>query len=217
MRKNNKKIKRKKVILISLISVLILIIIGILIYFKASNKEVETSAQPMEKELVVEILDEEDINNIEELQENTIDENTIDENTEINEKDNNVANQNTSSNINAKNNNTPYYIKVNYGAQVVTIYGKDANGDYTVPVKAMVCSTGTATPKSGVYTIPGRWTWGKLFGNVYGQYCVKITGNILFHSVPYLRKGDHASLEYWEYDKLGTAASAGCVRLKVED
>ena len=150
-------------------------------------------------------------------------ENTIDENTETNEKDNNIANKNTntntnaSSNVNTKNNTTPYYIKVNYGAQVVTIYGKDANGDYTVPVKAMVCSTGTSTPKSGVYSIPGRWTWGTLFGNVYGQYCVKITGNILFHSVPYLRKGDHASLEYWEYDKLGTAASAGCVRLKVED
>ena len=81
----------------------------------------------------------------------------------------------------------------------------------------MVCSTGTATPKSGIYSIPGRWPWGTLFGNVYGQYCIKITGNILFHSVPYLKRGDPGSLEYWEYDKLGTTASAGCVRLTVSD
>ena len=32
-----------------------------------------------------------------------------------------------------------------------------------------------------------------------------------------MRKGELDSLEYWEYDKLGTYASAGCVRLKVED
>ena len=35
-----------------------------------------------------------------------------------------------------------YFIKVNYGANVVTIYMKDSStGEYTVPVKAMVCST----------------------------------------------------------------------------
>lgn len=33
-----------------------------------------------------------------------------------------------------------YYIKVNYGANVVTIYQKDSNEEYTKPVKAMVCS-----------------------------------------------------------------------------
>ena len=80
----------------------------------------------------------------------------------------------------------------------------------------MVCSTGKATPKSGVYSIKNRWTWGKLFGNVWGHYTTKIVGNILFHSVPYL-SADPSSLEYWEYDKLGTSASMGCVRLKVAD
>ena len=110
-----------------------------------------------------------------------------------------------------------YYIKVNYEAQVVTIYAKDEQGDYTKPVKAMICSTGAATPKSGVYSIPTRWRWGALQGNVYGQYVTKITGNILFHSVPYLKMYDPSSLEYWEYDKLGTNASLGCVRLTVED
>lgn len=118
---------------------------------------------------------------------------------------------------NEVSNTVPYYIIVNYSSNVVTIYVKDENGEYTVPVKAMVCSTGLATPKSGVYKLPGaRAKWGALFGGVYGQYTVKIVGNILFHSVPYLSR-DNSTLEYWEYDKLGTTASAGCVRLTVED
>lgn len=221
MRKNIKRIKLKKIRLVLTTGLLILILLGTLMYFGSKNKKIEVSAQPMEEEeFVAENLNEENINNIEEVPENTIDEN-IEKNEEKNNTDN--KNNNTKDNTNnTKNNAIPYYIKVNYGAQVVTIYKKDANGDYTVPEKAMICSTGISTPKSGVYSIPGRWTWGALFGKapgeyVYSPYCVKITGNILFHSVPYLRKGDNASLEYWEYDNLGKYASAGCIRLKVED
>lgn len=113
--------------------------------------------------------------------------------------------------------NTTYYIKVNNQMNTVTIYTKDNNGEYNIPVKAMICSTGEASPKNIKYQLKGRWEWRALFGGVYGQYATHINGNILFHSVPYLRQYDHNSLEYWEYDKLGTTCSAGCVRLTVED
>lgn len=53
----------------------------------------------------------------------------------------------------------PYYIKVNYGANTVTVYKKDKNGEYNTPVKAFICSTGTATPTSGVYPITDQYTW----------------------------------------------------------
>lgn len=109
-----------------------------------------------------------------------------------------------------------YYIKVNYGANTVTVYGKDSEGNYTVPVKAMICSCGISTPKSGVYKTSNGYKWGTLIGGVYGQYSTRIVGNILFHSVPYTAKSPDA-LEYWEFDKLGTKASAGCVRLMVKD
>ena len=120
-----------------------------------------------------------------------------------------------------EDNGIPYYIKVNNQANVVTIYTKDENGNYTVPYKAMICSIGTATPAAGsVYTIPGgkwdRWTWGQMEGGVWAQYYTRIKGSILFHSVPYTSK-DKGTLEYWEYDKLGTKASAGCIRLTVQD
>ncbi len=112
----------------------------------------------------------------------------------------------------------PYYIKVNRTQNVVNIYTVDENGEYTIPYKVMLCSTGTSTPKAGKkYKITTyRTTWNKLKGNVYGQYAVQITGNILFHSVPYTAKNNY-TLEYWEYDKLGEKASLGCIRLTVED
>ena len=96
---------------------------------------------------------------------------------------------------------SPYYIKVNRTANVATVYERDSNGEYTIPVKAMVCTTGYATPY-GVYQVQGRWNWGGLMGDVYGQYCMHIVGDIMFHSVPYLEQGNKASIEWWEYDKL---------------
>ncbi len=38
-----------------------------------------------------------------------------------------------------------YYIKINRRACCITIYSKDEAGNYTVPYKAMVCSSGNAT------------------------------------------------------------------------
>ena len=115
-----------------------------------------------------------------------------------------------------KKSTSPYFIKVNYKANVVTVYKKDENDKYTVPYKAMVCSTGTYTPKSGTYKTSSKHRWGKLIHDVYGQYATRIVGSILFHSVPY-SSNSADTLLYNEYDKLGTTASAGCVRLTIKD
>ena len=109
----------------------------------------------------------------------------------------------------------PYSIDVIRSQNVVVVYGKDSAGEYTMPVKIFVCSTGRATPV-GTYSIGDKHVWGGLFGGVYGQYASRITGNILFHSVPYysMRKD---RLETEEYNKLGTKASMGCIRMPVSD
>ena len=113
----------------------------------------------------------------------------------------------------------PYYLKVNTLCNTVTVYAKDSQGYHTVPIKAMVCSTGFDTPQNTIYTLrgKGKWEWLSLFGNVYGRFATQISGNILFHSVPYLRWEDKASLKYAEYDKLGTSCSMGCIRLVLSD
>ena len=87
-----------------------------------------------------------------------------------------------------------------------------------IPVKSFVCSTardGVSTP-SGTFTIMDKLYWHELMGPSWGQYCSHITSDILFHSVPNTRYRDPYSLEYWEYNKLGSQASAGCIRLSVK-
>ena len=105
-----------------------------------------------------------------------------------------------------------YYIKINRQQNCVTIYEQDEKGKYTVPVKAMACSTGVnnATPK-GKFKLGSKYRWHELYGKVYGQYCSRITDHVLFHSV-YYSATDPSRLSYNAYNKLGNTASHGCVR-----
>lgn len=187
--------KQKIIISISIMSVAI-IVLGIAIFglIKTINKQKTAETAMIQEET----------ENLQE-QQNVVDnseaniEDLVDEEQQKNQAENTTKQEKNNSSTSSSG--YKYYIKVNYGANTVTIYTKDSNGKYTVPYKAMVCSTGTATPTSGVYTIKGRWRWLGLIGGVYGQYSTQIVGNILFHSVPYLDKSQD-SLEYWEYDKL---------------
>lgn len=120
-------------------------------------------------------------------------------------------------NTSAATNKRPYYIKINRKQNCITVYGLDDKGKYTVPVKAMACSVGVnnATP-TGTFSISSKYRWHELMGGVYGQYCSRIVGGVLFHSV-YYSSADPSTLSYNAYNRLGTAASHGCVRLNVAD
>ena len=103
-----------------------------------------------------------------------------------------------------------YTIKVNLGTNCTTIY---KNGK---AVKAMICSPGAATP-TGTFYIPAQYRWHALMGNCYGQYCSRITGGVLFHSVWYYHNGDKSSMSVSAYNNMGKAVSHGCVRLLCKD
>lgn len=109
----------------------------------------------------------------------------------------------------------PYEIHVNKQMNCITVYAMDTSGAYSIPLKAMTCSTGNATPL-GVYKTPAKYIWKVLKGNVWGQYSTRISGSILFHSVPYRTNRKDALISKY-YNKLGTTASAGCVRLTTAD
>lgn len=104
-----------------------------------------------------------------------------------------------------------YYIRINKATNVVTVYR--SNG---TPDRAFVCSTGSATP-IGTFNTSQKLRWHVLDGPSYGQYCTRIVGGVLFHSVWYYVNGNYASQSYVQYNKLGTTASHGCVRLTVAD
>ena len=109
----------------------------------------------------------------------------------------------------------PYLVAVNCFENVVTVYEKDKSGNYTVPVKAFICSVASGTPE-GYYQTLERMRWQELYDDSWGQYAIRIVNHILFHSVPY-HEMDPSTLEYEEYNKLGVMASQGCVRLQVEN
>ena len=117
--------------------------------------------------------------------------------------------------------NMPYAIAVNTAQNVITVYTKDEEtGKYTKPYKAFICSTGVggedATDSGTWYTMEHTPHWWNLDGGVKGQYCTRIHDHILFHSVPYTEE-DPGKLQEGEYNKLGTAASHGCIRMRVAD
>lgn len=114
--------------------------------------------------------------------------------------------------------NHEYCIAVNTAQNIVIVYKKGADGNFTVPFKAMTCSCGRSgheTP-SGQYTTLAKQRWLYLIDGTYGQYCTKFKEHYWFHSVPYYTQ-DASDLEWPEYNKLGSNCSAGCVRLCVRD
>ena len=115
-------------------------------------------------------------------------------------------------------NKKPYYIEVIRNQNVVIVYGLDSNKEYTKIVKVFICSVGKSNSKTplGTFKTQDKASWGWLVGNLYGQYYTRITGSILFHSVPYTKKAKN-TLEWDEYNKLGSPASKGCVRMTVKD
>lgn len=104
-----------------------------------------------------------------------------------------------------------YVIEVDWNDNIVTIYAKGDKGTYNLPVKAFRCSTGEATPIGTFYT-PAKYRWHMLNGGVYGQWCTRIYAGFLFHSVMYNSQNAN-TLRTGAYNKLGTKASHGCVRL----
>ena len=208
---NRKKKQEKQRIILGAIILILAVLITIIaasIINKNTSKEVDAK-EP--ESLAGEFINNEDIQNLEEdaneeIIENIVEENEVAENTVTEEKSKNTS-------------GTRYRLEVNCKQNVVNVYEKDENGEYKDCVKVMLCSVGSATPKSGTYSLKkyGGWEWKGRQGDVFGQYATQITGNILFHSVPYTKRGDNSSLEYWEYDKLGTPASLGCIRLTVKN
>lgn len=112
----------------------------------------------------------------------------------------------------------PYKIMVNRAANCITVYKNDGNGNFTTPVKAIVCSTGKNVGDTplGKFSTLISYKWLRMVDNSFGQYAYRFYGSILFHSVPYYTQ-DKGNLEWEQFNKLGEPASLGCVRVCVAD
>lgn len=117
----------------------------------------------------------------------------------------------------------PYFIEIDKGAQICTIFTTNEEGKYEKVVRKIPISSGVELGKlpDGYYKSKDtkhRWqTMFSLNAPIYCQYTTRITGNFLFHSLPYRKNGNPASLNAAAYNKLGTRASGGCIRMTVEN
>jgi lipoprotein-anchoring transpeptidase ErfK/SrfK len=113
-----------------------------------------------------------------------------------------------------------YKIEVNRTCNTVTIYAKDGSNGYIIPVVAFACSVGLPqTPTyTGNYTVGAKYRWKMLMGPSWGQYATTVSGQsgVYFHSVAGANTTSY-NLSAVEYNKLGSAASHGCIRLNVRD
>ena len=134
-----------------------------------------------------------------------------------------------------------FTIELNRAAGVVTIYMyNEETKKYDTPVKSCAVSvgrdirtnagTGGLNPDSS-YTPIGNYsvcsngeavrytlkTMHEPDGSiVYARWCTHIVGNVYFHAIA-VSTQSHNALSYSRYNRLGTPASAGCIRMTVAD
>jgi len=115
---------------------------------------------------------------------------------------------------------TRYKLMVDVANQITRAYTYDENGEYTVLVREMICSTGTAqnpTPLGTTIMPKKRARWGYFpTWDSHAQYLTRIDSANAFHSVLY-SAADETTLSVESFEKLGSPASHGCVRLYVSD
>jgi len=113
-----------------------------------------------------------------------------------------------------------YTLMVDVTNQIVRAYTHDENGEYTVLVREMICSTGTKknpTPLGTTIMPKKRARWGYFpTWDSHAQYLTRIDSANAFHSVLYYQ-ADETLLSVESFEALGTPASHGCVRLYVSD
>jgi hypothetical protein len=103
-------------------------------------------------------------------------------------------------------------ITINTATEQVIAY--DLNNQ---PVQVFACSTGVhGNTYVGTYKTSNYYDWHLMNGGVYSRYAVRFNNHELMHSVPYYRHSPD-SLEYRQFNRLGTPASAGCCRMALAD
>jgi Uncharacterized protein conserved in bacteria len=141
----------------------------------------------------------------------------------------------------SSSNTNNFYIEVNRAACTVTIFMKNKDtGKYDLPVKtctvsvgrdvSTVAGTGGLTLHSsytplGTYSIctngqSVKYTMKPMVepdgSTVYARWATHIVGNVYFHAIA-VGSQSHYALSSSTYNRLGSPASAGCIRMTVAD
>ena len=105
----------------------------------------------------------------------------------------------------------PYLISINKQMNTMTIFAKDGEKGFIIPVKSFLTSTGPDTPL-GTYQTPAKYRWRDMNHGIFTQYATRIWKGFLIHSILY-SKPNGMTLDSSTYNYLSIAESAGCIRL----
>ncbi len=109
----------------------------------------------------------------------------------------------------------PYQININKEMNTMTIYAKDGDNGFIIPVKTFLTSTGPDTPL-GTYNTPEKYRWRDMNHGIYTQYATRVYKGFLIHSILY-SSPNPMTLDPSTYNYLSIAESAGCIRLLTKD
>ncbi len=111
----------------------------------------------------------------------------------------------------------PFSIRINKEMNCMTIYAKDGDNGFIIPVKSFLTSVGDDTPV-GTFKTPEKYRWRLMINDVYTQYATRLGAGlpILMHSIIYDAPNPY-SVWASTYNNMGIARSAGCIRLVTSD
>lgn len=111
----------------------------------------------------------------------------------------------------------PFMLKINKEMNCLTVYAKDGDNGFIIPVKSFLTSVGDDTP-IGTFRTPEKYRWRLMIHDLYTQYATRLGAGmpILIHSIIYDAPNPFT---VWAstYNNLGIARSAGCIRLASAD
>lgn len=113
--------------------------------------------------------------------------------------------------------NGKYKVRVNKTKNVVIVYEKGDDGKYQKSVKVMSAIVGRDIRVNTEYNIGDRWLWIKNQNGNYSKFVTQVSGNVVFESIAYKKKGDLSSLNYVEFDNLGNSIDGSFIKLQYAD
>lgn len=110
----------------------------------------------------------------------------------------------------------PYYIYVEKGSATISIFKKDNNGEYSIPIKAYRTSVGKTIGRTpvGVFEVGMKERWHEFkypYDGGFAQYATTFYKNIMIHAPIYSAK-DINTMTPEFYNEIGGKNTAGCLR-----
>lgn len=109
-----------------------------------------------------------------------------------------------------------YVIRINKSMKTLTVYAKDGDNGYILPVKVILTTIGNDTPLGSFKTYEAyRWKYMHAAdgGAIYCQYLLRFKNGYILHSIIYQGAADSYHLVADTYNQLGKNQSDGCVRM----